>query len=237
METRTLVYQSDYQAAWVRRHYMAAVWGWIALALVITGGITDWVSASELWTDAVERNRELFIALFVVELFLVFGVTVWVDRMSLPLAVMTFVGYAVLNGLTLSALFYLFTHQSVARVFYITAATFGFCGVYGFLTAKDMSRMGNILGLAWWGVLMATGVNLFMQSGWLYWIISYVGVMVTVCVTASDVRRIKVMAERAAIDRQSCVKSGIYGGLMLYLDFVNMVLFFLRIFGGRRQDF
>lgn len=235
METRTLTYHSTYQGALLRRNYMSAVFGWMALGLGITGGIAGWIDSAPMVKEVIWSNRELFISLFVIELFLVFGMNIGLGKMSVSGTVFTFLGYALLNGITWTALFYLFTRESVAGVFYVAAVTFALAGLYGFFSSRDMSRTGNVWGLALCGLLIAVVFNAFMRSDGLYWIISFTGVIVFTCLTVSDVRRIKTMSERAAIDHQSCLKSAVYGALTLYLDFMNLILFFLRIIGGRRQ--
>lgn len=235
METRTLIYQSGYQGALLRRNYMSAVFGWMALGLAITGGIASWILSVPLILDVMLNNRELFIALFVIELFLVFGMTLWIKKMSVSGTVFTFLSYALLNGITWTALFFLFTGKSVAIMFYVCAVTFALTGLYGFLTSKDMARSGNVWRLILVGILVTLFLNYFMRNESLYWIVSFAGVLFFTCLTVSDTRLIRMMSERAAIDHQPCLKSGGQGALMLYLNFMNLILFFLRILGGRRQ--
>lgn len=234
MEANTLVYGGSFQASLLRRRYMTAVFGWMALALAVTGIITEWFCSVSVVTNMIVNNAELFVALFIVEVFLVFGLSTVVSRLSLGFAVFVFIAYALLNGISLSALFYLFTRQSPAFLFYIISTAFGVCGLYGLLTSRNMSRPGNIAGLAFTGLLIATFCNYFFHMSLLYWLISYMGIVVFSLLALADVRQIRMMSERAAIDRQTCWKSGVFGALILYLDFVNLFLFFLRIFGRRR---
>ncbi len=231
---RALIYQSSYQDALFRRNYMSAVFAWMALGLGITGGVATWVLSVPVIREVMMSNRELFVALFVTELFLVWGMTLRVERMSPSGTVFTLLCYAVLNGITWSALFFLFAGESVALVFYISALTFAAGGLYGFLTSKDMSRPGNIWGLLWVGMAMTLLCNFILSRGGFYWIISFAGILIFTCLTVSDVRQIKVMGDRAVLDGQPCFKSVVQGALILYLDFMNLILFFFRIWGGRR---
>lgn len=234
MESGTMVYNGNYQIAVIRRSFMTGVFGWMTLALVITGLLAGWISTTPALRDVIFRHRLLFIMLFVAELFMVIGLTAFIRRISVNVAIWVFIGFAVLNGITLSALFYIFTMESIARAFYISAGTFGIMSVYGYFTRKDLSHIGNVAGLALIGILVATLVNLFLPSTTLYWIISYAGVILFTALTAYDVQKIKVLSDRASIDRQSWQKGAVIGALLLYLDFVNLFLFFLRIFGGRQ---
>lgn len=236
METRAFIYQDGYQGVLFRRNYISAVFVWMALGLGITGGVAAWLLSVPVIREVMMSNRELFVALFVVELFLVWGMTLWFEKLSLLRTVCVGLSYAVLNGITWAALFYLFTGESVAFAFYVSAATFALGSLYALLSSKDMIRAGNIWRLLPVGIAVVFLFNYSLGNGVLYWIMSFAGIIIFTCHTVSDIRQLKGMAERAAMDRQACFKSAAQGALMLYLDFMNLVLFFLRIVGGRRQD-
>lgn len=234
MESNRMVYTANYQTAAIRRNFMTGVFGWMTVALVITGLFAGWVSTTPVMMEAISQHRYFFILLFIGEILLVVGLTAFIRRISASLAMLIFLVYAVLNGITLSSLFYLFTTESIARAFYVSAGTFGVMSLYGYFTHRDLSRVGNIAGTALIGLILATLVNLFLPGDTLYWIVSYAGVVIFIALTAYDVQKIRMLSDRASIDRQSWQKSAVIGALMLYLDFVNLFLFFLRIFGGRQ---
>lgn len=214
---------------------MSAVFAWMALGLGVTGGVATWILSVPVIRVLMMSNRELFIALFITELFLVWGMTLWIERISLSATVFILLSYAVLNGITWASLFFLFTGESVAWVFYISALTFATGGLYAFLIPKDMSRPGNLWGILLIGVAITLLCNSILGWGGLYWIISFAGILIFTCLTISDVGQIRVMGERAVLNGQPCFKSAVQGALILYLDFMNLVLFFLRILGRRKQ--
>lgn len=234
MESRTMVYSGSYRETTIRRGYMTGVFGWMAIALIITGLVVTWMSRTTSIINLMLNNKALFIILFVLEIVIVTGITFFLNRLSITGAVLLFVGYAFLNGITFSALFYIFTFRSVAQAFYITAGTFGLMSIYGYVTRSDLSRWGNRVGVLLIGLLIATSVNFFMQSSLFDWMISYAGILIFMALTTYDVQKIRVFSERASIDRQPWPKSAVFGALLLYLDFINLFLFFLRIFGARR---
>lgn len=234
METRIMVYSASYQEANIRRNYMTGVFGWMTLALTISGLIAGWIGDVPAVLRAIAGNRALFIVVFILEIILVTGLSILLSRLSIAGAALLLLGYALLNGITLPALFYLFTPESIAPAFYLLALTFGLTSVYGYLCGKDMSRPGNIAGLALTGLLTVTGVNYFLQSSLFLWIFSYAGLTLALLLTAYNVRKIKSLSERASIDHLAWPVSAVMGSLLLYLDFLNIFLFFLRIFGKKK---
>lgn len=146
-----------------------------------------------------------------------------------------FAAYAALNGLTLSVIFLLYEIASVQRVFFITAGMFGCLAVWGSVTKDDLSSVGSICGMALWGLIIAGLVNLFLGSSRLDWILSLVGVAVFTGLTMFDAQKIKQAAAREALmDAASVHRVGIIGALTLYLDFINLFLYLLRLFGRRK---
>jgi len=234
METDTAVYRGDYQIVAVRRNYMTGVLGWMCGALILTGLIAEWVVTTPVIIHAIINNQPLFIVLFIIEVFMVAGMTFFLRRISVFTAFCLFICYAMLNGVTLSALFYIFTASSLSSVFYITAATFGITGLYGYFTHKNMSRLGNVLGLAFVGVIVASLVNYMMHNPMFFWLTSYAGVILFTLLTVYDTQKIRLISESVVFDRLTWQKSAVIGALVLYLDLVNLFLFFLRIFGGKR---
>lgn len=206
----------------------------MALGLGITGGVATWLLSVPALREMMAAYREAFIALFFLELLLVWWMAHGIERLSLSAAVGTLLGYAALNGVTWAALFSPLTGDTVAIAFYVSSAVFAGAAVYGILASKDMTRAGNIRGLLLLGIPAALSVNYLLGSGGLCWIVSLSGAVLFTCLTVSDLRHIRMMSERAAIDRLPCLKSAAQGALLLYLDFMNLFLLFLRIAGGRR---
>jgi len=175
-----------------------------------------------------------FIGLILAELALVFWISSGIQRMSSNMAIGLFLLYSVLNGMTLSVLLIAYTGASVASTFFITAGMFGAMSVYGYTTKQDLSSWGNLLFMALIGLILASVVNIFLQSSGLYWLISYIGVLVFVGLTAYDTQKIKQLAAQVIVESEEGRKVAILGALTLYLDFINMFIFMLRILGNRR---
>jgi uncharacterized protein len=158
-----------------------------------------------------------------------------IQKMSAMTATIVFVLYSILNGVTLSAIFFVFTADSISNVFFITAGTFAAMSAYGYFTKKDLTKLGSILIMALIGLIIASVVNIFLNSEMLYWISSYVGVLIFVGLIAYDTQKLKklnVVVGNEGTDDDK--KEAIVGALTLYLDFINLFLFLLRIFGRRR---
>ncbi len=214
---------------------MRKVYVWMALALVITGLTAYGVATSPALITAVATNGGLVLGLVVAELALVWGVSAAINRLSLATATLMFVAYSVLNGVTLSVIFLAYTMSSITSVFFITAGTFAAMAFVGFVTKKDLSSMGRILFMALVGLIIATVVNMFMRSTGLMMILNYVGVLVFVGLTAYDSQKIKQMLLMADNTGEGAQKLALLGSLTLYLDFINLFLYLLRIFGTRRE--
>lgn len=215
---------------------MRKVYVWMTLALVITGFTAYGVASSPGVMSAIMSSRWIVWGLFIAEIALVFYVTARIDRLSLTTATMIFVLYSVLNGATLSVIFLAYTMQSIASVFFITAGTFAAMSLIGYFTKTDLSSLGKILMMALIGLIIATLVNvLLIKSGGFSLIISYVGVLIFVGLTAYDTQKIKMMLVQADDVTEDAQKIALMGSLSLYLDFINLFLYLLRIFGGNRE--
>lgn len=206
---------------------------WMTMALVITGLTAYVVATNQTITTFLALHHQLIWVLLIAELGLVIGLNAAINKISLPVATLMFITYAVLNGVTFSSLFYVYTMGSLATTFLITAGTFGAMSAVGFFTKVDLSSIGKILLMALIGLIIATVVNLFVQSSTLEMILSYVGVFVFVGLTAYDTQKIKQMFMMAPDAGAATQKYALIGALMLYLDFVNLFLYLLRIFGKR----
>ena len=214
---------------------MRKVYTWMALALVITGVTAYGVANSPAILQMIVTNKILFFGLLIGELALVWGVSAMIDRLSLTTATLLFVLYSVINGVTLSFIFLAYTYQSITSVFFITAGTFAAMALFGYFTKTDLSSIGRILFMALIGLIIATIVNVFVKSSGLGLILNYVGVLIFVGLTAWDTQKIKQMLATAADTGETAQKVALMGALSLYLDFINLFLYLLRIFGSSRD--
>jgi len=217
--------------------FIRSVYNWMAIGLALTGFVAFYVASNESLLRLIYSNRMLLFALILVELGLVFAISGMVNRLSAGMATSLFVVYAGLNGVTLSFIFLVYTRTSIVSTFFICAATFVGCSIYGWSTKKDLTSWGGFLMMGLIGIIIATLVNMFIQSSAMNMIISYIGVFVFVGLTAYDTQRLKHMAltQPAGLDAGVVRKGAILGALSLYLDFVNLFLMLLRIFGQSRD--
>ncbi len=205
----------------------------MTLALLVTAFVSLWAAGSEGYLRFFLTNRWFMWVLVAAEFGILFGVTGAVKRMSSAAASGLFYLFAVINGLLMAPIFLVYTESSIAKTFFITAGTFGAMAVYGYFTNRDLSRIGNILSMALWGLIIAIVVNLFMHSSQLDWIISIFGVAIFTGLTAWDTQQIKTMA--LSMPDSQTGRLATMGALMLYLDFVNLFLYLLRFFGNSRD--
>ena len=212
---------------------MRKVYVWITLALVITGATAYGVATSPGLMMAIATNKLLFWGLIIAEFGLVVAISAAINKLSLTTATLLFVLYSVINGATLSFIFAIYTMSSIASVFFITAGTFAVMAVIGYTTKKDLTSMGKILFMALIGIIIATIVNIFLKSTGLQMIVSYLGVLIFVGLTAYDSQKIKQMLLMAPDAGEGAQKIALLGALSLYLDFVNLFIYLLRIFGKR----
>jgi hypothetical protein len=215
--------------------FLAKVFNWMAIGLALTGGVALLTANTGLAQTIVATP--LFFILVLAELGLVFFLSARIEKIQPATATGLFVGYAVLNGLTLSAIFLAYTSASIATTFFITAGMFGAMAVYGLVTKRDLSAMGSFLFMGLIGIILASVVNIFLKSSGLYWTISVIGVLVFVGLTAWDVQKIKNMGEQGIMSQgEGAIRKGaILGALALYLDFINLFLMLLRFFGSSRD--
>lgn len=214
---------------------MRKVYLWMTLALAITGFTAYYVATSEAILTAIVTNQVLFWGLIIAELGLVIGITAAINKLSLTTATLLFVLYSIINGATMSFIFLAYTMSSITSVFFITAGTFATMALFGYFTKADLSSMGKILFMALIGIIIATIVNIFVKSSGLEMILNYLGVLVFVGLTAYDTQKIKQMLQTAPDAGEGAQKMALLGALSLYLDFINLFLYLLRIFGGRRD--
>lgn len=215
-------------------NFIAKVYGWMCAALLATGLTAWYVAQSEEIIVALATNKILFYGLLIGEVLLVGYISRALPTMNVSMAKALFFLYAIANGLTLSLIFVIFTTSSIASAFFITAGTFAVMSVYGYFTKTDLTSMGKILMMALIGLIIASIVNMFMESTLLYWITSYVGVFIFTGLIAYDTQKIKEMNIIGNEGTDEDTKESLMGALTLYLDFINLFLYILRIFGDRK---
>ena len=217
--------------------FIRSVYGWMAVGLALTGFLAYYVSHSQTMLQLVFGNPMLFFGLIIAELGLVFYLSARIQKIEATTATALFILYAMLNGVTLSFIFIAYTATSIASTFFACAATFGVCSIYGMVTKRDLTSMGQFMFMGLIGIIIASVVNIFMRSPAMNMIISYIGVLVFVGLTAYDTQKLKHMAltQPEGLDPAIARKGAIMGALALYLDFINMFLFLLRILGASRE--
>lgn len=234
---QTLPYGTTQAQALVQvNQFIRSVYNWMAAGLALTGVVALYVASSETLIRMIFSNQLLFFGLIIGELALVFYLSARIQKIQASTATGMFLLYSALNGLTLSFVFLIYTSSSVASVFFICAATFGACSLYGMSTKRDLTSMGGFMAMGLIGIVIASIVNMFIQSSGMSLIISYIGVIVFVGLTAYDTQKLKMMAlsQPAGLDAGVIRKGAIMGALTLYLDFINLFLMLLRIMGDRK---
>ncbi|MEL4306810.1 Bax inhibitor-1/YccA family protein [Joostella sp. CR20] len=214
--------------------FMTKVYGWMSGALIVTGLIAAWVANTDAIINIIFSNKLYFYGLLIAEFAAVAYLSAAINKIKASTAIALFVGYAILNGLTFSVIFLAFTAESIATTFYITSGTFGVMSIYGYYTKTDLTSVGNIAFMGLIGIIIASVVNFFFQNEMLYWIVTYAGVLIFVALTAYDTQKIKRMNIIGNEGTEEDTKEAVMGALTLYLDFINLFLFLLRIFGRRK---
>ncbi|MEE4265683.1 MAG: Bax inhibitor-1/YccA family protein [Desulfobacteraceae bacterium] len=217
--------------------FIRSVYNWMAIGLALTGFVAYYVANTPALVEVIFGNRLLFFGLIIGELALVFMISARIQKMQASTATALFVVYSILNGATLSFIFLVYTASSITSTFFICAATFVACSLYGWTTKRDLTSMGGFMTMGLIGIIIASVVNMFFRSSAMSMIISYIGVIVFVGLTAYDTQHLKTMAINQPDDLEAGVvrKGAILGALKLYLDFINLFLMLLRILGGGRD--
>ena len=213
---------------------MKSVYMWMTLALGVTGVVALYVSQSTELMYSIFSNSILFWGLIIAEFALVMIISARIHKMSFSTSLLLFLLYSLVNGLTLSVIFAVYTKESVATTFFVTAGTFGVMSLIGYFSKKDLSKLGGILFMLLVGLIIATVVNIFWANSTMYWIITYAGVLIFVGLTIYDTNKIKAMLEYHQGDEVITQKIALLGALTLYLDFINLFLYLLRLLGDRK---
>ncbi len=227
-------YASQDSVAAEQQRFMVRVYNWMTAGLAMTGGMSWFVSTNETVLRFLVTNPILFYGLCFVELGLVFYLGARITKMSGSQAMGVFFLYAGLNGVTLAPLFLMYTNASLASTFLVTAGTFGAMSFYGYTTKRDLTTFGGFLMMGLIGIIIASVVNLFMNNSTLYWVITYIGVFIFIGLTAYDTQKIKEMNILGNEGTDEDTKEAVAGALKLYLDFILMFIYLLRILGDRR---
>ena len=215
-------------------NFITKVYGWMSIALILTGFIAVWAASSPALLAVIFGNKLLFFGLIIGEFLCVGYLVTVVRKISAQRATLIFLAYAALNGLTLSVVFVLYTSESIASTFFITAGTFAAMSLYGYFTKRDLTSIGNLAFMGLIGLVIASVVNMFFQNEMLYWITTYAGILIFVALIAYDTQKIKDMNIIGNEGSEEDKKEAIMGALTLYLDFINLFLYLLRIFGKRK---
>ena len=204
---------------------MGAVYGWMAAGLLLTAFVSMTVVSSPTLFNMLYANRILFFGLIIAEFGLVFAIGGFATRMGTATAAPLFLLYSALNGVTLSGIFLVYTGQSISSAFFTTAGTFGAMSVYGLVTKRDLTSLGSFCFMGLIGIVIASVVNIFLHSNMIQLMVSGIGLIVFIGLTAYDTQKLKGVKGGAAVA----------GALALYLDFINIFLMMLQLFGDRRD--
>ena len=234
-ELEKIIRQQEMTNASTFKVLMRKVYLWMTLALMITGITAAGVANSPNILALIYSSQVVMWGIIIAEFGLVIYISARLEKLSLSTATTLFALYSILNGVMLSSIFLLYSTAIISKVFFITAGTFGVTALYGYATKKDLSSLGNILFMALIGLVIATIVNVFMKSAMFDLILSYIGVIIFVGLTAWDSQKIKQMMMVQQDADESAQKLALIGALSLYLDFINLFLYLLRIF-GRSND-
>ena len=217
---------------------MYRVYGWMAAALAVTGVTAYVITQSPILLHMIYSNPFVLLVLILAQFGMVIAISAGIsgNRIGLSTGLLLFFGYSFLVGATLSSIFMVYTYTSIAAAFFITGGMFATLSVYGYLTKVDLTTVGSISLMAIWGLLLAMIVNMFLRSSAMGYVISMVGVVLFSLLTAYDTQKIKQLAQQfGAGDQESIGKVALLGALTLYLDFLNLFLFILRLMGNRRD--
>ncbi len=216
--------------------FMRGVYQWMTFGLLLTAGLAWFTSSNQTMVNLVYGNQTLFFGLLIAELALVFGISAGIRRLSAGMATGLFLLYSALNGITLSFIFLVYTQASIFQTFVICAAMFGGMSLYGMTTKKDLTSWGSFLFMGLIGIIIASIVNIFLKNPMMHFVISFIGVIVFTGLTAYDTQKLSMMGESMPANDATAVRRGvILGALTLYLDFINLFLMLLRLFGGSRD--
>lgn len=217
------------------RHFMHMVYGWMSVGLFVTGACGAYMASDPHMILNLVHNSVLFYGIMIAELGLVLVLSAWVSKMEVSTAKFAFLFYAALTGVSMSVVYLVYTSQSIASTFFLTAGLFGIMSAYGYMTKTDLTTMGNICFMGLIGIILASVVNIWLHSPAIMWATTYIGILIFTGLTAYDSQKIKAMYDASSDGTDIETKSAILGALALYLDFINLFLSLLRATGRRRD--
>jgi FtsH-binding integral membrane protein len=225
---------SPAQIAAEQAEFLRKVYAYMTGGLALTALAAWLVAHSPTALQLIVGNRAIFFALIGAELLMVFFFSAMARTMSASGAASLFFLYAIVNGLTLSVIFLAYTTASITTTFMVCAGTFGGMSIYGYLTKRDLTGVGHFMMMGLWGLILGGIINMFMRSDTLYWLTTFMGVLIFVGLTAYDTQKIKELNVIGNAGTDEDTKEAIHGALVLYLDFINLFLYLLRLLGRRR---
>jgi len=216
--------------------FMSGVYGWMSCALAITAGTAYYVASTPAVFTYIYTHSGMLLGLLFAQFALVIGIAFFINRISFATALVLFLVYAATLGITLSSIFYVYTEISIITTFVTTAGMFGVMSLYGYVTKADLTSVGNMAFMALIGLVIGMLVNMFLKSEQFDYILSGIGVVIFVLLTASDTQKIKQLGRSMLVNQEMVGKVTLIGALTLYLDFINLFLFLLRFMGNRRDQ-
>lgn len=220
----------------VESRFMNRTYGWMFFGLLVTSAVSLAIASSESAVRFIFENQWIFMGVLIAELAVVFGLSAAYNKLSAAAATTGFLFYSALNGVTFSVIFLAYQLGSIGQIFLLTAGMFGGLAIYGSVTKRSLSGVGTFMSMGLIGIIILSLVNLFTKSESLNFGISIAAIAIFSGLTAYDSQRIRAMAsEFEDIESDSAGKSAIFGALSLYLDFINLFLSLLRVFGRRRN--
>jgi uncharacterized protein len=215
--------------------FLGHVYQLMAAGLAVTGIVALLVASSQAAVEFFILNRGVLIALFVAQIVTVLAFSALAQRVSAVAAAAMFFGYAALTGITFSMIFLVYTSASIAGTFFVTAGAFAALSAYGAITKRNLDGMGSFLFMGLVGLILASVVNVFVGSSAIYWLTTFMGVIIFTGLTAYDTAKLKQLAATNDLSGDAGRKLALQGALTLYLDFINLFLMLLRFFGDRRR--
>ncbi len=216
-----------------QKAFLRKVYAWMSLGLLITTFVSFYLFTSGLYLSFLSSTT--LIILFILQIIAVIALSGWAMKMSTPVATFIFLAYSALTGVTLSSIFFIYNLNSIISTFLVAAITFAALSLYGFITKKDLTSFSSFLFVGLIGIIVAMVVNIFLMSSALNFVISVIGVLVFAGLTAYDTQKLKEMHLVQLQGNAIASKASIIGALTLYLDFINLFLMLLRLFGGGRD--
>lgn len=229
------VLQHRESVAAVQGEFIRRVYNWMGLGLALTAFVALYTTSNHYLVSLIFGNSLVFFGLIIAELALVIVLSAAISRLQASTATLLFFVYSAMNGLTLSVIFLAYTRASIASTFFVTAGTFAVTSLYGYTTQRDLSSWGSFFFMGLIGIILASVVNIFLNSPMIYWVVTYAGILVFVGLAAYDTQKLKQMALGGFGDEETARKGAVMGALALYLDFINLFLMLLRVIGNRRD--